>query len=111
MVFKDGKVISFGHSFGVYTKPNTGHHCQKSVNLTHPGKHVHGSVNPTHFATGDTVFRKFNTISGNPTHRSAIVAWQWMLSLLIHYPASFSHILAVATPHNGRTRSDSDAPP
>jgi hypothetical protein len=57
--------------------------CQKSVNPTHSGKPARRSGNPTHSAASDTVFRKSDTIPGNPTHRSAIVAWQWMLLLLI----------------------------
>ncbi|KAJ6543731.1 hypothetical protein DFH09DRAFT_1088595 [Mycena vulgaris] len=43
------------------------------ANPTHPAKPAHKSANPTHFAASDTVFRKSETIPGNPTHRSAIV--------------------------------------
>ncbi|KAJ7883864.1 hypothetical protein B0H14DRAFT_2564635 [Mycena olivaceomarginata] len=41
-------------------------------NPTHQGKPARRSTNPTHFAASDTVFRKSDTIPGNPTHRSAI---------------------------------------
>jgi hypothetical protein len=61
---------------GVYTNPTQRHNYQKSVNPTHPGKPARRSANPTHFAASNTVFRKSDTIPGNPTHRSAIVAWQ-----------------------------------
>jgi hypothetical protein len=56
--------------------PTQRHNCRKSVNPTHPGKPARRSANPTHLAASDTVFRKSDTIPGNPTHRSAIVAWQ-----------------------------------
>ncbi|KAJ7325901.1 hypothetical protein DFH08DRAFT_941178 [Mycena albidolilacea] len=70
--------------------PTQRHTCQKSVNPTHPGKPARGSGNPTHSTASDTAFRKSDTIirksdttPGNPTQRSAIVAWQWMPLLLI----------------------------
>ncbi|KAJ7359879.1 hypothetical protein DFH08DRAFT_801641 [Mycena albidolilacea] len=50
-------------------------------------------------------------ISGNPTHRSAIVAWQWMTSYCPATQLPSPHILAAATPRNGGTRSASDTPP
>jgi hypothetical protein len=56
--------------------PTQRHNCQISVNPTHPGKPARGSANPTYFAASETVFRKSDTIPENPTHRSAIVAWQ-----------------------------------